>query len=346
MTLFKYLILFLVFCSASLFAISESDFSAHVSISPEEITLDQHVTVTLKLSYPSSYHPDYQKLEENLLHKGDVEDQPFALINQNVSKATGTDTLTETITYTLEPWHEGRIPISFRNIHFSPKNTNGHAKDEKQIDIWAELLSVNILPTNSKSKSDILEPKLLPPPGNVTIGIDAATRHLLKNVNDSNKELSRNIDVLSRHSFPWITILCIAGLLGLGWITRKKWKLLFRRLRNRLFPVLTPHEKARRNLKLLTQEELPNKGLFEEYYVKLTNIVRVYIEEQFHLHATEQTTEEFLHEASSHHSFDEEMRQQLSEFLGYADLVKFARYSASKEDCDHALQAAERLTSS
>ena len=103
----------------------------------------------------------------------------------------------------------------------------------------------------------------------------------------------------------------------------------FKFLRRRASGVATerkrsPEEIASEALVVLLAEDLPGQGLFKDFYVRLTGIVRVYIEETTGLRAPEQTTEEFLRELRTRATFSAERSIQLQEFLEAADMVKYA----------------------
>jgi hypothetical protein len=86
----------------------------------------------------------------------------------------------------------------------------------------------------------------------------------------------------------------------------------------------TPEEIAHRALAELLAENLPGRGLVKEFYLRLTGIVRQYVEDTTGIRAPEQTTEEFLRDMRSRAAFPPERSNQLAEFLEAADLVKYA----------------------
>ena len=102
-------------------------------------------------------------------------------------------------------------------------------------------------------------------------------------------------------------------------------------------PPLTPYEVAIRELQRLRDENPP----VEEFYTRLSDIVRQYLE--MGLRAPERTTEEFLFEVSRDHSLSAEHRELLGAFLQEADLVKFAKFQPGAEDMKRALDAGERF---
>ena len=103
---------------------------------------------------------------------------------------------------------------------------------------------------------------------------------------------------------------------------------------------MTPSERAFAELEILLNKRLTEKGLYKDFYIELTHVVRRYIERAHGIHAPEQTTEEFLVAAKKHPRFTAEVICLLSDFLHFADLVKFARRDASTTMTDDAVRTA------
>jgi uncharacterized protein DUF4381 len=101
----------------------------------------------------------------------------------------------------------------------------------------------------------------------------------------------------------------------------------------------TPYELAIRALQQLREENPP----VEEFYTRLSDIVRHYLEGRFHLRAPERTTEEFLYEVSQNNTLAQEHKDLLGAFLQESDLVKFARHHPERSDMQRALEAAEKF---
>ena len=102
---------------------------------------------------------------------------------------------------------------------------------------------------------------------------------------------------------------------------------------------LTPEEVAHAALAMLLAENLPAQGLFKVFYLRLTGIVRYYIEGTTGLRAPEQTTEEFLREIRERNVFPADRSMRLKEFLEAADMVK---YAGQQPDADHIEQSIAR----
>jgi hypothetical protein len=95
---------------------------------------------------------------------------------------------------------------------------------------------------------------------------------------------------------------------------------------------LKAHEVAYNELKALVDENLIEKGDIKQFYLKLSAIIRRYIENRFGLRAPEQTTEEFLSGLENAFDFPAEYKPLLNNFLKHCDLVKFAKFEPVNED--------------
>ena len=99
------------------------------------------------------------------------------------------------------------------------------------------------------------------------------------------------------------------------------------------------YEVALRALQRLREENPP----VEQFYTRLSDIVRHYLEGRFSLRAPERTTEEFLYEVSQNGTLSQMHKELLGAFLQESDLVKFARHQPDSADQQRAFAAAERF---
>ena len=133
----------------------------------------------------------------------------------------------------------------------------------------------------------------------------------------------------------WVLLVVVVAAAAAFWLWKRRRQFSPRAA----VPPPTPYEIAIRELQRLRAGNLP----VEEFYTRLSDIVRRYLEGQFGLHAPERTTEEFLYEVSRDHSLSIEHRELLSAFLQESDLVKFARFRPGAEDVTRAFDAAEEF---
>jgi hypothetical protein len=125
---------------------------------------------------------------------------------------------------------------------------------------------------------------------------------------------------------PWILgALVIALALWLGiryYLRRKNQPISIAPLAPSPIP---PHQLALEQLEQLRHEKLWQNGRVKEYYIRLSDIVRVYIESQFPVNAVEMTTAEIILGIKLL-GINNEAKQKLQSALELADLVKFAKY--------------------
>jgi hypothetical protein len=140
------------------------------------------------------------------------------------------------------------------------------------------------------------------------------------------KEIAEPVDMPA----PWWP--CVAGgvalaalLAALLWWRRK-------RLEREAIPPPSPHEVAFAELEKLLASGLLEKGEAKLFYLRLSNVLRHYIEDRFGLRAPEQTTEEFLAELQRGQPFAPKHNESLQAFLEHCDLVKFAELQPTPQE--------------
>jgi len=138
--------------------------------------------------------------------------------------------------------------------------------------------------------------------------------------------------------FPWLLAVLLLALAVFGvWYWRKHRKTKVDAEGNIIRgPVIPPYDKAVGDLKRLREEKMWQSGKVKEYFSSLTDIAREYIEGQFGVNAVEMTTDDILNEIKPLH-FKKETYDKLKDTMEIADLVKFAKYSASTLESDTAL---------
>lgn len=90
-------------------------------------------------------------------------------------------------------------------------------------------------------------------------------------------------------------------------------------------PPLPPDTRALNALEVLRQKQLWQQGKAKEYHTELTDIVRNYLEETYHIQSTEMTSDQTLDAFHSCPAYKEEAYGQLRQILQTADMVKFAK---------------------
>ena len=80
-----------------------------------------------------------------------------------------------------------------------------------------------------------------------------------------------------------------------------------------------------------------------QFSIRVSDILRRYVTQQYGLPATRQTSMEFLTAAAKAPSFSSDEKSLLEDFLNRCDLIKFAKYEATVSDSELLLEEAIRF---
>lgn len=95
--------------------------------------------------------------------------------------------------------------------------------------------------------------------------------------------------------------------------------------RVRIIKKILPHQKAMKEIEQIKVEKMQTSENQKEYYTRLTDTLRRYIEERFGFNAMEMTSTEIISRLQE--AEDKTMIDELRELFTTADLVKFAKYN-------------------
>jgi hypothetical protein len=131
-----------------------------------------------------------------------------------------------------------------------------------------------------------------------------------------------------------VTFLALSVLGSLGWWAAGKF-------RSQPSPPKLPRDRALEALNEISRAI----GQMDPYRfsIRLSDILRRYVTEQYGLPVTRQTSVEFLERLARNPQFSGEEKTLLEDFLGRCDLIKFARYHATSEDSRLLLEEANRF---
>ncbi len=96
-------------------------------------------------------------------------------------------------------------------------------------------------------------------------------------------------------------------------------------------PEEPPYDRAVRALNTLRAQHLCEQGREKEFYTRLTDILRVYLDKRFGINAMEMTTTQILH-ALERNEATRLPRRHMSQLLEIADFVKFAAQRPLPDD--------------
>jgi hypothetical protein len=212
--------------------------------------------------------------------------------------------------YQLEPAHAGKHLIRSVSIEFVDKRQSSEGRGEPVL-VETDPVEVNVtseLGSGAPSLAN-LEPMLPPQP------------------------------VPQAFAAGWFVaavLACLLVILAVVALRRRKRRPIEPRRQ-------TPEEIAHAALVQLLAANLPGRGLVKEFYLRLTGIVRQYVEDTTGIRAPEQTTEEFLRDMRSREVFAPERSVRLAEFLEAADLVKYAGQQPEAGQIDVAIARAHEF---
>lgn len=102
-------------------------------------------------------------------------------------------------------------------------------------------------------------------------------------------------------------------------------------------------EKAYQQLEALRQDNLLDQGLFKEFFTRVADIARHYMENRFNIRAPHMSSEEFLYYLGISGHLNENQKIALKEFLNSCDMVKFAKYAPTLAEAWKNFDLAKRL---
>ena len=149
-----------------------------------------------------------------------------------------------------------------------------------------------------------------------------------------------NYDIVMPYAAPWnlaeILPYLLWSLLGLAviaaawylWQRHKKHKPLFMPPKE----VIPPYVQAIRSLDSIKDEKLWQPGNEKEYYTRLVDTVRAYLDGEFGISAMEQTSTEILRDMEKCDKIEATECEKIKDMLTTADYVKFAKFTPLQDE--------------
>ena len=149
-----------------------------------------------------------------------------------------------------------------------------------------------------------------------------------------------NYDIVMPYSAPWsfaeilpYLLWCLLGIVILGiawwlWWRYKKNKSLFVPKKEEI----PPYIKAIRSLDQIKDGKLWQAGHEKEYYTRLTDTMRLYLDEEFCIPAMEQTSGETIRSLQGCPKVEAKEREKIADMLTTADYVKFAKFAPLQDE--------------
>jgi hypothetical protein len=126
----------------------------------------------------------------------------------------------------------------------------------------------------------------------------------------------------------WVVIGLAVVAIGVGLyiLYRKNGSIIIKRK-----PVIPPYELAIQQLNELRTQKLAELGQEKEYYTRLTDILRQYLDGRFGINAMEMSSTQILY-SIKHNDETKMSTEQIQQILEIADFVKFAKVRPLPDD--------------
>jgi len=251
------------------------------------------IAETFMLELEAAIEPGY----EVRMPKVDKVLESFGIVDwDNLGdKLDPNDRVVSTYRYRLEPFLSGKYPIPAFTFEFHDVNS----PEDKKYELTTEPIDIEVTSLLTDQRAEL---KI--------------------------EDIEGVVEMPKPKSFAWIWVPGIVILVTAGGF----WLYLRRKRVQELVRIFKPaHELAYERLRVLVNEDLVGAGKIKEFYERISDILRHYIEHRFSLRAPERTTEEFLAELANTDLLPAAEKQRLGEFLRHCDLVKFAKHNPTTQ---------------
>jgi len=266
--------------------------TVHVRVDKPKITIAE----TLLLEFEAAIEPEY----EVQMPKVDKVLENFGIVDWDDlgDRLDEKNNRVRKYRYRLEPFLSGEYQLPAFTFEFYDANSTGD--EEKNHELASEPIDIEVTSLLGEQRSELVI-----------------------------ADIENVVEMPQKGSLWWVWVL-IAVMVVCGaaaaavYIRRKRGAELVR--------IFKPaHQIAYGRLHALIKEDLINAGKIKQFYERITDILRHYIEHRFALRAPERTTEEFLIELQYTDVLGESDKKSIGEFLQHCDLVKFARHAPTTD---------------
>jgi hypothetical protein len=143
------------------------------------------------------------------------------------------------------------------------------------------------------------------------------------------RDIAPPVEIHGAPTWLWWVIGAIVVLTIFSWIGRLVILLLQERRKSKShYHSPLPHQLAKQAL----NAALSVMDSSRRFGIAVSDAIRQYLEQRFHYHAPERTTEEFLEELRGSHLLSPSHQQSLGMFLSQCDVIKFSNYEPTKAE--------------
>ncbi len=306
---------------------SEGPVTLSLTVRPADLPFDKHAELSVEALAPKGVNVDLADYEHGIEGGEHQFEYRLRRVERHTADPMPDGKLRWTQKYAIEFFLPGEYDLPAAELKYTeplaPSRTNAPALD-------SENKSADAGATNEKLPHELKTE---------TIKIVARATEQAKLSPEELKKIATLPPVELRE--PWSRWWLLAPVALFAAIGLMVWQI--RRTRAmRVEPVIVipAHEWARSQIASLIAADLIARGLVQEFYYRISAIVRGYIERRYEVNAPEMTTEEFLAAAARDRRFDAAATRELQRFLTACDLVKYARHRPVAGEWDDLLKTA------
>lgn len=299
-------------------------FSIIIKIDEEKIMRDAFISFEALITYPSSYTFDAETLVDQLTWNANPLAPELSIEKREISLLPPKDAInSERVTLLIAPLITGAIEFSLLDVTFTSKE-----KEHPPVKILTPIFTIEVLPLPTSSylqeATDLPLAPLAPLAFQFPMDLTLANRELLIDGPERLRlEMERNKELLDRRTFPWITLMILIGIGGIGWgvyLVRGS----FFKYPLKSVPPLDPLQKANRALQELQHSKLLEQSQFSHYYATLTSIALSGLEKVVGKPTAGLTTKEIEQLIEETADMPSPEKERFLKFLKDADQIKFA----------------------
>ena len=139
--------------------------------------------------------------------------------------------------------------------------------------------------------------------------------------------------------FPWKPVIVGSSILAGLILFLIVWKIIARTRNTKKLAPLTAKQKALAHLEKIDS----TRSEIKKYYFSLSELLRLFLEEELKISALETTTEELLPHLKRLSALTPAQKNQLQLLLPHIDLVKFAAFTPSSDEISQTIEELKKF---
>jgi len=308
---------------------TQGNFSVSITLEKNVLKSFENASISLELRHPPDYEVSADSLTNKLMQNNTALPPPFKLVSVETKKTQeGT-----TLNYELSPQWEGKFDLSFYAIDFVTRSSKNKGVP---VTIISGIFPIQVKFEESIPRASFETAPLMNFSTKLPVEINYQNKKAIEN--QMLNEVERNNSLIENSQR---LVKMLAALLFIGcFILLIKFNKVSSTIPQEK-KIANARTKAMKSLEKIEMQNNEDKSPYHLLYAKLSEIVRIYLEDRYQLKAPQKTTQEFFADLNSENFPASIPREELEEFLSFSDQVKFAKLVPREKEFEQALQTAK-----